>query len=467
MLGTALALSAAIATAPANYTAITGATLIDVSHGGRTSADVRNAVVLIRGDRIVAAGPPGRFRLPPHTRIIPARGRYLIPGLIDGFGALRTQGFADAYLYEGVTTVYVPLAPPAGGLDGETEVAAPANGLSLLTGAPISGYSASGAVPQAHPWTEHRLKDRRLSKSELVAAVDAAAAAGRRALTVGFDVWPEQLDAIVAEAHRRGLAVTAELAFTGYEDAARAGVDVFIRNDKYSLALSPPQDFAAYADDPIGLGGRAATRSVCVGGPQIEAALAAFGRMLRESRTALMPMLSMEATADELGPPNPWSLPSAAFVTPAQMDDPIDPKTGASPYLASHPDRREQLQTCARRKQAIDRELHARGVLYLAGSSTPGFAVMPGGGLHEELRLLQQIGLRPREALAAATGNFAEVYRWTDRGALQAGRRADLVILSADPRADIAAVDAISQVVVAGRVVDREGLLQAARQPHP
>jgi imidazolonepropionase-like amidohydrolase len=124
---------------------------------------------------------------------------------------------------------------------------------------------------------------------------------------------------------------------------------------------------------------------------------------------------------------------------------------------------RARIQACARSKQAIDKGLHEAGATYLAGTATPSFGVVPGGGLHGELHLLQTIGLTSREALAAATSNLADTFRLSDRGRLEAGRRADLIMLTEDPRRDVGAVDAISEVMVAGRLVDREALLQRAR----
>jgi imidazolonepropionase-like amidohydrolase len=78
------------------------------------------------------------------------------------------------------------------------------------------------------------------------------------------------------------------------------------------------------------------------------------------------------------------------------------------------------------------------------------------------LKLLQGIGLTPREALAAATSNIANAFRLADRGKLEAGRRADLVILTEDPRIDVAAVDAIFEVMVNGQFVDRAQSMQKA-----
>jgi imidazolonepropionase-like amidohydrolase len=146
-------------------------------------------------------------------------------------------------------------------------------------------------------------------------------------------------------------------------------------------------------------------------------------------------------------------------VQPAELDDPVDPRTGARPYLEAHPTRRAELQRCAWHREELDRALHAAGAIYLAASAAPAFGIMPGWGLHEELALLQRIGLTPREALAAATSNYADLFGWNDIGRIEPGRTANLVFLSRDPRQDISAVDAISAVWLRGVAVDRRGLL--------
>src|ERR1700677_3250558 len=98
--------------------AIVGATLIDVSEYGRSTDDIENSIVLIDAGKIVAAGSATQIAFPPGATRIDAHGEFLVPGLIDGFGALRTQAFGNAYLYDGVTTVYVPTVLPDGGGDG-------------------------------------------------------------------------------------------------------------------------------------------------------------------------------------------------------------------------------------------------------------------------------------------------------------------------------------------------------------
>ena len=97
-------------------------------------------------------------------------------------------------------------------------------------------------------------------------------------------------------------------------------------------------------------------------------------------------------------------------------------------------------------------------VLAASGSTWQGS--LPGISMHTELELLVRAGLSPRAALAAATSNYAEQFGWTEIGAVEVGRRADLVVLDRDPAQDVRNVDAISAVYLAGVKVDRAGLLR-------
>lgn len=447
-----LAITGAAPAVAVRTTAIVGATLVDVANGGRTAHDVPNAVVVVRDGRIAAVGPATKVRIPRGAKRIVARGRYLVPGLIDGFGAVRNARFASAYLSSGVTSVIVPIAPPGGMVDGEAGVAG-GSALSVLKAQPISGTSPIGVLPSQPEWTAFHARTPPLDHAALIAAVDAAARAGFRMIAIGQDVAPDQLRILVAATHARGLAVSAILARSSYADAIAAGVDLIVRNDKYTLSLADAAAWQAYAADPVGPGGRIAAHQICTGGAAMQNAARAFGVGLGD--TGVMPVLMMEATADDIGAANPWSLPAARFMRPSDLDDPVDPITGAHPYLDAHPDRRAAIQACARAKQALDRAIHAGGATYFAGTSAPSYGVMPGSGLHEEMRLLTMIGLTPREALASATGNYARLFH--DRGLIASGRRADLLLLAADPRRNVTAIDRIAMVMVAGKAQADDG----------
>ena len=85
---------------------------------------------------------------------------------------------------------------------------------------------------------------------------------------------------------------------------------------------------------------------------------------------------------------------------------------------------------------------------------------MPGISLHTELEMLVRLGLSPREALAAATNNYAEQLHWTELGQIAPGRRADVLVLDGDPSVSIWNARRISTLVLDGNVVDRDGLLK-------
>jgi hypothetical protein len=105
---------------------------------------------------------------------------------------------------------------------------------------------------------------------------------------------------------------------------------------------------------------------------------------------------------------------------------------------------------------ATVRVLRTAGARLLAG--TDGGSVTPtvhGVSLHRELELLVAEGLRPTEALTAATAMTADTFRLTDRGRIAAGRRADLVMVRGDPTTDIAATRDIMRVWRSGVEFDR------------
>jgi imidazolonepropionase-like amidohydrolase len=97
------------------------------------------------------------------------------------------------------------------------------------------------------------------------------------------------------------------------------------------------------------------------------------------------------------------------------------------------------------------------GVEFLAGTDAGCMYCFPGFSLHDELELLVRAGFTPLEALQAATRNPARYFdRLNDLGTLEQGKLADLVLLEANPLADIRNTRRISAVVVGGRLLPRE-----------
>jgi imidazolonepropionase-like amidohydrolase len=99
------------------------------------------------------------------------------------------------------------------------------------------------------------------------------------------------------------------------------------------------------------------------------------------------------------------------------------------------------------------------GVPLLAGTDAMNPFCFPGFSLHDELALLVESGLTPLAALQAATMRPAEFLGRTNQlGLIAPGKRADLVLLSADPLADIHNTTQIQAVWLQGKYFDRPAL---------
>jgi len=104
-------------------------------------------------------------------------------------------------------------------------------------------------------------------------------------------------------------------------------------------------------------------------------------------------------------------------------------------------------------------EMNRAGIPILAGTDTAaGVRVYPGFSLHEELELLVQAGLTPMEALQASTRNAGKYLELSDTGTIEKGKRADLVLLNANPLTDIRNTRKIESVVLAGQYFSRADL---------
>jgi cytosine/adenosine deaminase-related metal-dependent hydrolase len=110
--------------------------------------------------------------------------------------------------------------------------------------------------------------------------------------------------------------------------------------------------------------------------------------------------------------------------------------------------------------EALIRRYHEGGVLLAAGSDLPNAWTIPGVSLHEELELLVNAGIPASEVIRIATRNGAETLGLLDElGTVEVGKRADLLVLSADPTADIRNTRSIEAVIQGGDVLRPAELL--------
>jgi imidazolonepropionase-like amidohydrolase len=107
----------------------------------------------------------------------------------------------------------------------------------------------------------------------------------------------------------------------------------------------------------------------------------------------------------------------------------------------------------------VVRAMNKAGVGILAGTDEPNPYCLAGFSLHDELAWMVKAGLTPLEALRTATTAPAKFLGTTDKvGAVAGGKVADLVVLDADPRADIANTKKIAAVMSRGAYYDRAHL---------
>jgi hypothetical protein len=170
---------------------------------------------------------------------------------------------------------------------------------------------------------------------------------------------------------------------------------------------------------------------------------------------------------------NLWKEPAAQLLDPSRMFNPSDRATGEvnyplAPWTRHLPNSAQRWMEESQRKKAeqsalrlwhINQSIFAAFPHYLAATGASAFGTMAGISMHTELEMLVRLGLSPREALAAATNNYAIQFGWNELGQVAPGRRADILVVDGDPTTNIWNARRISGLIIDGNVVDRDGLL--------
>jgi hypothetical protein len=424
---------------PQTPIAIVGGTVLDLGAAGTSRADIDDAVLLIEGERIVAVGERGAVKVPDGARIIDASGKYVLPGLIDGFGAIDNQSYADAYLYMGVTSVVTLSGMRRGPLYEEAD---PTPRM----------FKLMGIAP--HPQ----------STENILAQIDEAAAQGYRIVLLMYGVTPDQLRLAVRKGHESGMTVLGELGSTSYAEAIETDIDGFVHTIRYSLDLVPPDLGRAIAADHHGMESRQTLVDYQQFFIDLEAddpRLLSHAALLASSGKPLIPTLALQYLPLPFST-NPWDEPIAGILDADDIHMPANRETGEHEVPPEAAARWERLAT---KLFMADSVYCAAGARYLAGSGTDLLGTMPGISLHTELELLVRLGLTPREAIAAATANFAEFLGWEDVGLLDPGRYADILVLAGNPLEDLQNLKRIEILLKGGQVMDRSSLIAGAAVP--
>lgn len=431
--------------------AIVDVTVIPMD-GGPTLHD---ATVVIRDGRIVEVGLLDEVEPPPGARTIDGKDRFLIPGLVDAHVHLRSDRELLSYLRHGVTTIWNLSGTTSDAPDILETRRAIAEG--TLLGPTI--YT-TGPVLDGDPPIFGAVSTVVTDPSRADSVVARQRRRGFDFLKIYNNLSPAVAEAAITAAHSRGAPVFGHIPrrpdrATALQRVLDAGLDVIAHAEEVFFTYAYPGVEQMLDAEKIPY--RDTTRI-----PEVVS-------FIRDAGAAVIPNLSFVAVTRrqlddvEALRENPAKLlehPEARHLSPATRDM----------WTRSNVTRRSNLERFDRREQAkfayvrqLTRELAAAGVPLFAGTDATLPGLLPGPSLHLELRELVEAGLTPREALRAATlapGAFVSrhVPGAPPAGVIEPGARADLVLLTADPLADIANTERITGIVVRGRWFSRREL---------
>jgi hypothetical protein len=294
---------------------------------------------------------------------------------------------------------------------------------------------------------------------------------GTRVLWLGHNLTAANTQWIVTHAHQMGLVTYGEFVSTPYKVGIDAGVDVLLHMSRYELGVVPDELELPLIDSPEGPPANTAY-DYSQRLPPTDLHLRNYAKFIAAHHAALMPTFSL-FYLQLPGHRNLWKETAAQLLDPSHMFFPPDRTTGetvyplpqwtrrlpASAQRYMQDNQRKKADQAAMRLWRINQTIFAAFPHYLAASGASVFGSMSGISMHTEMELLVRLGLSPREALAAATNNYSLQFGWTELGQIAPSRRADILVLDADPTANIWNARRISGIVLDGNVLDRDALL--------
>ena len=416
--------------------AIIGAVLID----GTGGPPVSDSVVIVAGPRIRAIGNRANTPIPAGVEKIDGRGKFLVPGLIDlhvhlgtragpkyitaDYTRERIERNLNAYLYFGVTTVRSMGTDRQAAFDIRNDERD-----GKLATARLFTAGRGFTAPGGHPSQE--LGDvviQTNSPEEARRQVDTLAGEQVDAIKIWVDdlgrkapkIKPAVIDAILDQARKYNIPVTAHIySLADTEHLVRAGAAGFLHMIQDTEDIDP-----------------------------------AFISRLRDLRIVFAPTLVRQ----ELD----WLYTEH----PKLLDDPDVARSVDADVIAAARQAARVSHVSPADRQDFQRAMHntgklaAGGVLIGVGSDGGSGLDFPGLMTHRELELLVEAGLSAMDVIVAATRNGALALRKSDElGTIEPGRRADLMLISANPLEDVGNLRKIDRLMLNGDWVDREHLI--------
>ena len=464
--------------------AITHVTVIDVA----TGAKLPDRTVLVRDRHIAIVDTAPRARVPAGTRHIDGRGRFLIPGLWDMHVHLLADRVTRNNLFPlfvangitGVRNMWGDCDSGCATSDDDVRRPVPAAVVQAWKRDIISGALVGPRIVASSALFEG--PSPMFPGSYAIRGPAEAREKVRLAKEHGVDfikVLPglsrESYSAVVDEAKLQGLPVAGHVPFAMMPFEVSDAGQRSIEHVDDVLGLGPyPRVTCSTKPDSLRMALAALMMSRDTTTAERARLQNAFRRLLAEgysetlcaelyahlarNGTWRVPTLVVHHNGPlgRLGDPLIASDPRLRYVDARIRASWLRPPPGVPPRTAEDS---AAIRAVVRVVLSLPGAMQRAGVPLLAGSDEPNPWVIPGFSLPDELALMVRGGLMPLEALRTATLNPARFLHATDSlGVIAPGAVADLVLLDADPLADIRNTARIAAVLINGRVFDRLAL---------